>query len=67
MEAARASLTGKKVQLQDNDRKTSIHDWAKSSLDLTKDFGPRTYVDNKGRRFFVGIDARLLTAGGDTY
>ena len=66
MEAARASLTGKKVQLQDNDRKTSIHDWAKSSLDLTKDFGPRTYVDNKGRRFFVGIDARLLTAGGTT-
>lgn len=67
MEAARASLTGKKVEIKDNDRKTSIKDWAYNKLDLTKDFGPRTYVDNKGRRFFVGIDARLLTAGGGTF
>jgi hypothetical protein len=63
MEGARASLTSSPVKLSKKVGKDDIHKWAEETLDLTKDYGPRTYVDDNGR-YFVGIAARQLTSNG---
>lgn len=56
-DAARATLLGTAANSNANAKKKSLSAWL-ASQDLSVMVGPRQYLDDQGRRFFIGISAR---------
>jgi hypothetical protein len=55
--AARATLLGTAANSNANAKKKSLQAWL-ASQDLSVMVGPRQYLDDQGRRFFLGIASR---------
>jgi len=60
--AARATLTAEPVVLQGTVGKQTLKEWL-ASQDLGTMVGPRQFLDNEGRRHFIGIAAQPVVSG----